>query len=221
MPDNNIQAIQNLIDAYIAAAGAEIQVLEAGCGSTSYFSFPDAAKISGIDISPQALSGNLILHERILGDIQTYSTNKQYDIVVCWTVLEHLASPDKALANLLSWTKPGGLIIIDVPNVFSLKGLITKFTPHWFHKWAYKSVFRSRAVPFPTYLRLAISPGALLKFFSGQRITHQGYSTISLARKPYNYLYGIALLIIRVLTLGIWHPELSEFYIAVKKSAAP
>lgn len=214
----SIQAIQNIIDDYITAADGEIQVLEAGCGSSTYFNLPDKVKISGIDISQQELSKNSILREKILGDIQTYSTNKQYDIVICWTVLEHLETPGKALSNLLSWTKPNGLIIIDVPNVFSLKGLITKFTPYWFHKWAYKNIFQSKTIPFPTYLRLAISPNSLLEFFRGNQIRHQSFSSIAVNKIPYNYFYGFSLAIIRLLTFGIYHPELSEFYLVIKKT---
>jgi len=61
-------------------------------------------------------------------------------------------------------------IILAVPNVCSIKGLMTKFTPLAFHVWVYKHVWHFQHAgeddhgPFRTYLRFAISPAALRKF---------------------------------------------------------
>ena len=40
-----------------------------------------------------------------------------YDVIVCADVIEHLADPSAALANLLSKLKPDGTFVISVPNV--------------------------------------------------------------------------------------------------------
>ncbi len=56
--------------------------------------------------------------------------------------------PARAALNQLEWTRPGGLLVIGVPNLWSLRGLITKLTPFWFHRLVYrlgrrKGIYRS------------------------------------------------------------------------------
>jgi 2-polyprenyl-3-methyl-5-hydroxy-6-metoxy-1,4-benzoquinol methylase len=41
------------------------------------------------------------------------------DVVTCFHVLEHLAHPIEALSIMGGWAKPGGLLLIEVPNVMS------------------------------------------------------------------------------------------------------
>lgn len=98
-----------------------LHVLDAGCG----FQLPiplDAATVTGIDISPAALARNEHAHEKILGDITTYPLPRsEYDAVVCWDVIEHLRDPRAALRNLAPTLKPGGLLIVGLPELFSAK----------------------------------------------------------------------------------------------------
>jgi 2-polyprenyl-3-methyl-5-hydroxy-6-metoxy-1,4-benzoquinol methylase len=135
-----------------------IKLLEAGCGSTSRFIFKADVHAVGIDISPQELEQNSDLHEKILGDIQDYPLpKKEFDVVVCWMVLEHLSRPKEALLNMFSSVKPRGLLILGIPNVFSFKGIVTKITPFWVHRLLYQFIGNKRR-PFPTRLRVAILP---------------------------------------------------------------
>ncbi len=59
--------------------------------------------------------------------------------------------------------KPDGIMVLALPNLMSVKGLVTKFTPHAFHTWFYRRVYRSAKTgeddegPFPTYFRRAVS----------------------------------------------------------------
>jgi SAM-dependent methyltransferase len=48
----------------------------------------------------------------------------QYDWVLCLDVLEHLMSPDTALREAHRLLKPGGKLLINVPNHFTLTGRI-------------------------------------------------------------------------------------------------
>jgi len=43
-----------------------------------------------------------------------------FDVVVGWMVLEHLHEPVLALEKLYRWTKPGGWLVISVPNAASM-----------------------------------------------------------------------------------------------------
>jgi hypothetical protein len=65
--------------------------------------------------------------------------------------------------------KVDGLLIIGLPNVLSVKGLITKLTPFAFHVWFHRHVFKNEYAgqpghnPFPTFLRFSISPARIAR----------------------------------------------------------
>jgi 2-polyprenyl-3-methyl-5-hydroxy-6-metoxy-1,4-benzoquinol methylase len=140
-----------------------IRLLEAGCGSSSHVEFKAAVDTVGIDISKEQLDRNALMKEKILGDIQDYPLPRdEFDVVVCWWVLEHVPRPNDALANMFGSVKPDGLVVLAVPNLLSYKGIITKFTPLWFHR-LYSYAMRWRSHPFPTYLRAAIMPKNMIR----------------------------------------------------------
>jgi SAM-dependent methyltransferase len=141
-----------------------ISVLEAGCGSASHIGFDAAVHAVGIDISREQLDRNRTIQESILGDIQTYPLPKNaFDVVVCWTVLEHLSRPNDALLNMFEAVQPSGLVILGFPNLASIKGLVTKFTPFWFHQLFYR-LMKYKSSPFPTYFRADIMPHRIRRF---------------------------------------------------------
>jgi len=136
-----------------------LRVLEGGCGADSYFKLGSEVELVGIDISREQLDRNRYLNVKILGDLQTYPLpSHDFDVIICWNVIEHLSRPTAALENMFQATKPGGLVILGFPNLFSFKGLATKFTPFWFHKWSYQFVGFKDDTPFPTYLRCSMLP---------------------------------------------------------------
>ena len=146
-----------------------LRVLEAGCGSISYVRFPQGAHVVGIDISEAQLRKNSYLDEKILGDIETYDLpHSAFDAIVCWNVFEHLPHPAQALDRFADAIKPGGLIVLALPNALSFKGLVTKFTPFWFHVWVTRHIVGRKLAgtegnpPFPTFMRLSIAPQRLM-----------------------------------------------------------
>jgi 2-polyprenyl-3-methyl-5-hydroxy-6-metoxy-1,4-benzoquinol methylase len=143
---------------------AYIKLLEAGCGSASHIQFNAEVHAVGIDISSEELAKNTTVHEKILGDIQEYSLPQgEFDVVICWMVLEHLPRPKDALLNLSQTVRPQGLLILGFPNLLSVKGIVTKFTPFWFHEQFYKFMkYKSRH--FPTFLRTDILPKNVVRF---------------------------------------------------------
>ena len=143
---------------------SHIKLLEAGCGSATHVRFKPMVHAVGIDISKEQLDRNTVIQEKILGDIQEYPLPKEeYDVAVCWMVLEHLSRPRAALYNLFHSIKPQGLLILGIPNLLSFKGVVTKFTPYWFHRFFYH-LMKYKSRPFPTYLRLAILPKKIVRF---------------------------------------------------------
>lgn len=146
-----------------------LRVLDAGCGSASRVRLGIDPIVTGIDISARQLANHSGLSERILGDLQTYPlAAERFDVAVCWELLEHLANPSAALTNLARTLRPGGLLVIAVPNRWSVKGLVTRLTPARFHVLAYRHLFGTRHTghgdegPFPTHYHRSIAPNALV-----------------------------------------------------------
>ncbi len=55
----------------------------------------------------------------------------QLDAVTLWHVLEHVDDPAAALGTVAGWLRPGGVILIGVPNLASLQAAIGG--ARWFH----------------------------------------------------------------------------------------
>jgi 2-polyprenyl-3-methyl-5-hydroxy-6-metoxy-1,4-benzoquinol methylase len=43
--------------------------------------------------------------------------DQPFDVVVCADVLEHLAQPETLLARIHDWLKPGGALLVSLPNI--------------------------------------------------------------------------------------------------------
>lgn len=161
--------LQAALDKLIAHRSA-VSVLEAGCGSTSHLHLKEEWRVTGIDISQNQLDRNLQLKEKILGDLQSHVwSTDSFDMIVSWDVLEHLPQPRKALENLVGGLKPEGLLVLALPNLYSLKGLVTKFTPFFFHEWFYRYIIGDKREKhefdqFPTFLRNDVAPYRLRQF---------------------------------------------------------
>lgn len=201
-----------------------ISVLDAGCGSKQILNFGSKAFITGVDISQNQLERNKTVDEKILGDIQRIELPlSNFDIIVCWDVLEHLPSPEKAMKNFSRLIKKDGLIIIRVPNVISLKGLISKYTPFCFHKLVYK-ICKYKSTPFPTFLKWNISPKSLINFSKDNNLTIQWLyfdsSWIEMLKKKSFLLYTIYLgfgFILKILTFGNISISKTDFVIVYTK----
>jgi len=208
-----------------------LEVLDAGCGAASHFSHRSDSHLVGIDISREQLEKNTALHERILGDVQEYPLHQgQYDIITCWDVLEHLSKPKLALNNFAQAIKNGGLIVLASPNVLSLRGLLTKFTPHWIHVWYYRFVVglkdagKPGRYPFESYHRFAMSPPAIKKFARKHNLAVEFFRYNSWDHPEYKYrLFMIAWRatnkVVHTLSFGaIGTDEFQGFQIILRKA---
>jgi len=179
-----------------------LRVLEAGCGSASHVVLPSDIFMAGIDISGEQLAKNKTIQEKILGDLQTYSLPaNDFDIVICWDVIEHLKDPVSALSNIFKSTKKGGVVVLAFPNVMSFKGLVTKFSPHWVHRSYYRMLNYS-STPFKTFLRFSIRPSNVARLATLQGLSVEMsilYDGIPPGFKRRRVLYGIVKAVIGAL----------------------
>jgi SAM-dependent methyltransferase len=177
-----VQQVQAAIDEYVANIDT-VRILEAGCGSLSRVNLGDHKFVVGLDIDAPMLDKNDVLDEKILGDVQSYEfPPDSFDLIVCWYVFEHLPHPEEAMARFAHAIRPGGLIVLALPNVMSIKGLITKYTPFRFHVWFRRNMLGVKNAgtpghgPFPTFLPFSISPDGMrtLANRNGLSITYLG-----------------------------------------------
>src|SRR4051794_40239747 len=143
-----------------------LAIYEAGGGSTSFLplSVLNRAHVTVVDIDEDQVRNNTYADKTILGDIQSYRFRpKTFDLVICYNVIEHLADVEAALHGFCESLKQGGLILIGAPNPKSLSGIVTRYSPHWFHVWFYRHVRGDKnaglpgQAPFPTFFHPLVS----------------------------------------------------------------
>jgi SAM-dependent methyltransferase len=114
-------------------AGA--RVLDVGCGrGVMLRAFADRGfEVHGTEISPVAAQGvdpRATLH--VAPSLREARLPEQaFDEVVLWHVFEHLPDPCETLEEIRRMLKPGGRVVIAVPNFSSLQARWTG--PGWFH----------------------------------------------------------------------------------------
>jgi 2-polyprenyl-3-methyl-5-hydroxy-6-metoxy-1,4-benzoquinol methylase len=207
--------LTELVDG-IAAGREEFTILEAGCGRLSHWRYPPGSRVTGLDISAAQLARNDRVDEKIEGDVQTWRTDRRWDVVVSVYVLEHVKDPRRAVANMLAWTKPGGLLVLAVPNALSLKGLVTKATPFWFHGWFYRNVYRRPHAIFPTVMDWSITPANLRRQLADHEILLEHFDTETLSRR-FDWLYQGLIRVLEVVSLGRWRAGNSNYLLVVRR----
>lgn len=99
-------------------------LLDIGCGEGLFIKevAPHVAKAVGLEPTKfyaEYASGTLGLDVR-QGLIEMANfPPESFDVIAMFHVLEHLENPVAALSQLHSWLKPGGVVVIEVPNIQS------------------------------------------------------------------------------------------------------
>lgn len=172
---DELRLIQNSIGAF-AATGQEIQILEAGCGRKWSIPLDGLVyRLTGIDLDPEALRARVEtvgdLDDAILGDLRTATLPEaSFDVVFCSYVLEHVTDPEVVLRNFQTWLKPGGIMILRVPDRDSVYGFLARMTPHWLHVAVYRYILGSAHAgkpgfaPYPTIYDPLVSYAGIAEY---------------------------------------------------------
>lgn len=167
----SLLAVHGVLNATLPSE--RLAIYEAGGGSTSFLPLNvlKRAHVTVVDIDENQLRNNGYAQETILGDIQTYRfETESFDLVTCYNVIEHLPDVEAALLGFFESLRPGGLVLIGAPNPASLSGVVTKYTPQWFHVWFYRYVRGDENAglpghaPFPTFFHPLVSLARLEQF---------------------------------------------------------
>ncbi len=171
--ENNL--IQQQIDLQIERK-KKIRILEAGCGRQWPYTLDrNFTHLTGIDIDPHAIKYRVEsvndLDTAVIGDLTTDPFDeKQFDIIYCAYVLEHIKNSVDVLSSFTSWLTDDGIMIILVPDPHSAHGFITRITPYWFHVFYYKYILKRPNAgvpghnPYPTYYSHVISRKGIREF---------------------------------------------------------
>jgi len=98
--------------------------LDVGCGSGGALGVAQALgwQVAGIEVDEAAAAKAKRFSDEIhVGDALTAPfAPGRFDVVTAFHVLEHVPAPVAMIRRALSWLAPGGLLIIEVPNVGGL-----------------------------------------------------------------------------------------------------
>lgn len=122
---------------------------------------------------------------------------KSFDLVILWHVLEHLEEPEQHLNFLNRLLKPGGLLLLEVPNYTSLQSLI--FGKYWFHLDLDRHLYH-------------FSKNGLKELLGKTRFQIESLSTFSLDQCPFGVLQS---------SLNLLGFPTEMFYRMMKKEISP
>ena len=159
-----------------AIDGVPLHILEAGCGQSWPLDLKNIQfTLTGTDIDEAVLHLRKTKHndldEMIPGDLRFLDLKKgAYDVIYNSYVLEHIDGADGVLEKFSNWLKPGGLLILKIPDRNSVRGFVTRVTPFWFHKFyvryivGFKDAGTTGVGPFRTFYDPIVSRAGINEF---------------------------------------------------------
>lgn len=127
------ELLDTLEAGFVERFGRGKRVLEVGCGTglvlTRIRQFADSAR--GIDLSPGMLE---TARARGLDVVEGNATalpfdDESFDVTCAFKVLAHIPDLDLALREMRRVTRRGGVVIAELYNPSSLRGLVKRFGP--------------------------------------------------------------------------------------------
>jgi methionine biosynthesis protein MetW len=112
-------------------------VLDIGCASGGLLALlrARAGHLAGLELSASAATAAAQIGDHIvqgaLQDAGLPFAADSFDLVVLADVLEHLADPAAGLATAVGWCRPGGAVLVSVPNVAHWQARLTLLRGRW------------------------------------------------------------------------------------------
>ena len=159
-----------------------LHILEAGCGREWYFNLGDIAyDVTGVDLDSHALAHRKSergdLDFGIVGDLRTIELPPGYfDVVYCSFVLEHIKDAHRVLDNFVRWLKPGGILIVRVPDLHTTQTFLARRLPRWcailYYRmaWGIKNAGMPGFAPYPTFYDEVISTSGFHHYCSARNL---------------------------------------------------
>lgn len=210
-----------------------VEILEIGGGARTHVPLANA-RYTVVDLCEAALKRNRYASDIIVGDAQSMDYGvRRFDVVVFWNTLEHMPDPGAALLKALPALRPNGLVVVRGPELRSLKGLVTRLTPHWFHVQFYRRVLGRADAGQPGSAPYAVehsgdaSPERIVDLLGGHRCRiefeeHYVGDQLKLLRDYSKTAYGAYQIVsglLRGLTRARWGLSATDFVFAFRKLA--
>jgi len=230
-----LKRLERFIRGQAAWAEPPLRILEAGCGREWYFDLGDIPhEVTGIDQDSHALAirqnekGDLA--RRIVGDLLTADLpSDYYDVVYSSFVLEHIQGAQQALDNFVRWLKPGGLLIVRVPDLDGVQTFLAKSLPRWcailYYRtiWGIKNAGLPGFAPYPAFYDEVISRAGFHDYCSVQGleiVDEMGVGTYAgRGTAPLRYLLPVVAKVISFLSGGRVHDRNVDRTFVVRKEA--
>lgn len=116
-----------------------LRVLEAGCGQRWSLTLEGRQPhITGVDTDAEAMRIRREKHGdldvELVADLRDVQLEvAAFDVVYCSFLLEHVAGARDVLDRFRAAVRPGGRIVIRIPDGDSVYGLLVKHSPHLLH----------------------------------------------------------------------------------------
>ena len=178
-------------------------VLDVGCGEGINLEYlkkvKGAGKVTGVEINKEIAQkaetrADIIINQSI-EDPELHLPQREYDLILCMDVIEHLYDPWTVLKKLAFTLKPNGIIISSIPNI-----------QHWnvirhllLGKWDYKKAgfWDSTHIRFftrNTIQKMAVDAGlSVIKMHSmmGKEVHALNYLTFKLFDSFFAFRYVV------------------------------
>jgi SAM-dependent methyltransferase len=165
----DLEVFENRIREYAATQSGALRILEAGCGRQWYLHLEGIDfHLAGVDLNSDALRMRMEqvgdLDEGIVGDLREVTLEPEhYDMIYCSFVLEHVTGAEQVLDRLLAALKPGGMLLLRIPDGDSVYGFLARRSPFWLHVQYKRRIQRNKLAgkpgrgPFPTVYDSVVS----------------------------------------------------------------
>ncbi len=195
------------LERHIRDVSASLTILEAGCGRKWPLKLDGLElRITGIDLDALALANRRDLVRAVVGDLRdrTLVARQSCDVVYSAFVLEHVDGAQTVLENIVEWARPGGLIIVRIPDRDSVYGFVARTTPFWLHvlykRWIerYPNAGKPGFAPYPVRYDKVVSRKGVRAFCAahGCRIITEHGSGF--------YLQGRFAYPVRAVAVALW-----------------
>ena len=212
--------VDELLERYLrkAAQGkAKLEILEAGCGQRWLLDLSGIEHtLTGVDLDEAALSYRKTvskdLDEAIVGDLRDLQLDAGgFDVIYNSFVLEHIENAERVLENFSRWLRPGGLILLKIPDRNTVFGFLTNLTPFWFHVLYHRVVLGRKDAgkpgfgPYPTHYDRIVSRQGIREFCERNRFAireERGLGTYVVESRPRARLIRLVTIAVSALSLG-------------------
>jgi SAM-dependent methyltransferase len=206
---------RRIVDELLPAGVVKVLDIKAG---TQSFQVRAPTYVIGVDVlqaergrRPDADEHRVLDLEKVEAELERDS----YDIVLCVNVLEHARDPRAVLQAMGHALKSGGVLVLELPNVVSVKGIVTRLIPWRLKRWLQKRVLHGDTLPARSVHSFALRPKSMLMQARsrGWRVEYfreyEGPTQRRLRRRigMVGWRWRVVVALTRVVTLGLLTAE--------------